>query len=60
MVRKRAIARWRLTELLRERLLADLMDREGASEKLESLSRDIADKTSDPYSAVEQMLSATE
>ncbi|MBX3245503.1 MAG: methylmalonyl Co-A mutase-associated GTPase MeaB [Acidobacteria bacterium] len=60
LVRKHAIARWRLTELLRERLLADLMDREGASEKLESLSRDIADKTSDPYSAVERMLSATE
>ncbi|MBX3289363.1 MAG: methylmalonyl Co-A mutase-associated GTPase MeaB [Acidobacteria bacterium] len=60
MVRKRAIARWRLTELLRERLLADLMDRDGANEKLEALSRDIADKISDPYSAVEKMLSVAE
>lgn len=60
LVRKHAIARWRLTELLRERLLADLMDRDGANEKLEALSRDIADKTSDPYSAVEKMLSVAE
>lgn len=58
--RKNAIARWRLTELLRERLLADLMDRDGANEKLEALSRDIADKISDPYSAVEKMLSVAE
>jgi LAO/AO transport system kinase len=54
--RRRAIARWRLTELLRERLLADLLSRNGTSEKLEKLAGDIADKKSDPYTAIEELL----
>ena len=54
--RRRAIARWRLTELLRERLLADLLSRNGTSEKLEKLADDIAGKRSDPYSAIEELL----
>jgi LAO/AO transport system kinase len=54
--RRRAIARWRLTELLRERLLADLLSRNGSSEKLDSLAVEIAEKKNDPYSAIEEML----
>ena len=54
--RRRAIARWRLTELLQERLLSDLLDRNGTGEKLEQLASDVAEKKIDPYSAVEELL----
>lgn len=56
LARKRSVARWRLIELLRERLLADLMARNGTSDTLESLANDIAEKKKDPYSAVEEIL----
>ena len=55
--RRTAIARWRLTEILQERLLSDLLSNNGTGEKLEELSARIADKTIDPYSAVEELLS---
>jgi LAO/AO transport system kinase len=54
--RRTAIARWRLTELLQERLLNDLLNKNGTGEKLEDLAAKIADKTIDPYSAVEELL----
>jgi LAO/AO transport system kinase len=54
--RRHAIARWRLLELLQERLLSDLLKQNGTSEKLEKLAVDVADKLSDPYTAVEQLL----
>ena len=54
--RRQAIARWRLLELLQERLLLDLLDVDGAREQLERLAEQVADKTSDPYSAVEILL----
>ncbi len=54
--RRQAIARWRLTELLQERLLTDLLNRNGTGEKLEKLSADVAEKKIDPYSAVEELL----
>ncbi len=56
MVRKTAIARWRLTELVQERLLSDLMSQNGTSEKLDMLAAQIAGKEIDPYSAVEKIL----
>jgi LAO/AO transport system kinase len=55
--RRTAIARWRLTELLQERLLTDLLNKNGTGDKLEDLAAKIADKTIDPYSAVEELLS---
>jgi LAO/AO transport system kinase len=55
-VRRRAIAKWRLLEMLRERLLSDLFSRDGTGDKLERLALEIAEKTIDPYSAVEQIL----
>ncbi len=55
-VRRRAIARWRLLELLRERLLSDLLSGNGTSEMLDRLAAEVAEKTTDPYSAVEKML----
>ena len=54
--RKRAIARWRLLELLQERLLADVLSRNGTSEKLDRLTLEIAEKKTNPYSAVEDIL----
>ena len=58
IVRKTAIARWRLTEMLQDRLLSDLMERNGTAEMLESLAADIAAKRTDPYSAIEAVLKA--
>ena len=55
--RRKAIARWRLLELLQEKLLADVLSRNGTSEKLEKLAREIAEKKTNPYSAVEEILS---
>jgi hypothetical protein len=36
--RRKAIARWRLTELLQEDFYADVLDRNGTAKKLEKLS----------------------
>jgi LAO/AO transport system kinase len=54
--RRQAIAKWRLLELLQERLLADLLGRNGSNEKLESLAVEVADKRLDPYSAIDSLL----
>lgn len=54
--RRKAIARWRLLELLQEKLLADVLNRNGTSEKLERLAQEIAEKKNNPYSAVEEIL----
>ncbi len=55
-VRRTAIARWRLLELLRERLLTDLLNTNGTGAKLDQLAAQVAEKTTDPYTAVEEML----
>ncbi len=55
-VRRHAVAKWRLLELLQERLLSDLMNRDGTPAILERLSQEIAEKKNDPYSAVEQIM----
>jgi LAO/AO transport system kinase len=54
--RRRAIARWRLTELLQERLLTDLLSRNGTGIRVDELALAIAEKKIDPYSAVEQLV----
>jgi LAO/AO transport system kinase len=54
--RRGAVARWRILELLRERLLARALERDGARERLESLADEVAGKRRDPYSAVEELL----
>jgi LAO/AO transport system kinase len=55
-VRRQAIAKWRLLELLQERLLSDLLERNGTSDTLDRLSLEIAEKRNDPYSAVEELI----
>lgn len=54
--RRQAIAKWRLLEILREKLLSDLMNKNGTSEKLDKLALEIAEKRNNPYSAVEEIL----
>ena len=54
--RRTAIARWRLLELLREKLLADVLGKNGTNEKLDILALEIAEKRNNPYSAVEEIL----
>ena len=54
--RRGAVARWRIMELLRERLLARALEADGARERLESLAQEVAEKRRDPYSAVEELM----
>lgn len=54
--RRTAIAKWRLTELIRERLLSDLMAQNNNREMIDSLAKQVAAKTTDPYSAVSNIL----
>jgi LAO/AO transport system kinase len=54
--RRKSIAKWRLLELLREKLLSDLLNKNGTSEKLDELALEIAEKKNNPYSAIEEIL----
>jgi LAO/AO transport system kinase len=54
--RRQSIARWRILELLRERLLAQTLSNDSASEKLDALAAEVATKRRDPYSAVEEIM----
>jgi len=54
--RRHAIARWRILELLRERLVAQTLESDSASEMLDRLAGEVASKQRDPYSAVEEIL----
>jgi LAO/AO transport system kinase len=55
-VRRQAIARWRILELLRERLLRQALSGNSASETLDRLAAEVASKKRDPYSAVEEIM----
>jgi LAO/AO transport system kinase len=54
--RRQAIARWRILELLRERLVAQTLNGNSASEKLDRLAAEVASKKRDPYSAVDELI----
>jgi LAO/AO transport system kinase len=54
--RREQIAKWRLLELLREKLLSDLLRKNGTAEKLDKLALEVAEKKMNPYSAVEEIL----
>jgi LAO/AO transport system kinase len=54
--RRKSIAKWRLLELLQEKLLERVLNSNGASEKLDRLAQEIAEKKNNPYSAVEEIL----
>ena len=54
--RRRAVARWRILELLREKLVARTLDSDSASERLDLLVDEVARRQRDPYSAVEELI----
>ena len=54
--RRRAIARWRILELLRERLVAQTLESDSASAKLDRLAGEVASRQRDPYSAVDELM----
>jgi len=53
--RRQAIARWRILELLRDRLMAETLNG-NSNERLDILAAEVAGKKLDPYSAVEEMM----
>lgn len=55
-IRRRAIARWRILELLRERLVSQTLESDSASANLEHLAGEVASRRLDPYSAVEELM----
>ena len=56
--RRRAIARWRILELLREQLLERALTKNGSAAKLDRLAEEVASKQRDPYSAAEELMTA--
>ena len=58
--RRRAIARWRILELLRERLVSETLASSSASEKLDYLAGEVATRRRDPYSAVEELMKVSQ
>ena len=57
--RRRAIARWRILELLREQLVERALARNGSVAKLDRLAEEVASKQRDPYSAAEELMEQT-
>ncbi len=58
--RRRAIARWRIVELLRENLLARVLESDASVAMLNRLADEVATRQRDPYSAVEEIIEAAE
>jgi len=54
--RRKAIARWRILELLRERLIAEALAGDSTLARLDQLAAEVAGKQRDPYSAVDELL----
>ncbi|HKR10984.1 MAG TPA: methylmalonyl Co-A mutase-associated GTPase MeaB [Pyrinomonadaceae bacterium] len=54
--RRRAIARWRIVELLREHLLARVLESDASVAMLNRLADEVATRRRDPYSAVDELL----
>ena len=56
--RRKAIARWRIVELLRESLLARVLASDSSVAMLNRLADEVATRRRDPYSAVEEIIQA--
>ena len=56
LTRKQAVARWRLLELLQERLLNELLSQNGTEARLQQLAERVATKETDLYTAVEELI----
>ena len=58
--RRKAIARWRIVELLRESLLARVLASDSSVAMLDRLAEEVATRRRDPYSAVEEIITTAE
>jgi LAO/AO transport system kinase len=58
--RRQAIARWRVLELLRERLVTRTLASASASDTFVRLAGEVARRQRDPYSAVDEILQASD
>lgn len=58
--RRKAIARWRIVELLRENLLSRVLASDSSIVMLDRLAEEVATRRRDPYSAVDEILEAIE
>jgi LAO/AO transport system kinase len=56
--RRRAVARWRIIELLREQLVSSVLASSAAGATLERVADEVATRRRDPYSAVEEIIEA--
>ena len=54
--RRRAVARWRILELLREQLLSQALAQNNAAATLDTMADEVATRRRDPYSAVEEII----
>ncbi|MFN2577407.1 MAG: methylmalonyl Co-A mutase-associated GTPase MeaB [Pyrinomonadaceae bacterium] len=54
--RRKAVARWRILELLRERLVSEILSGDRGSNRLDELASEVATKVRDPYSAVDELM----
>ena len=54
--RRKAIARWRILELVREQLIRRALNGDSSSNKLDVLAAEVASKERDPYSAAEELM----
>lgn len=54
--RRQAIAKWRIMELLRERLVAQTLNGGSTTDTLDRLAIEVARKERDPYSAVDELV----
>jgi LAO/AO transport system kinase len=57
--RRRAIARWRIVELLRESLLNRVLESGSSASMLDRMAEEVASRKRDPYSAVEEIIQSS-
>ncbi|HZJ42831.1 MAG TPA: methylmalonyl Co-A mutase-associated GTPase MeaB [Pyrinomonadaceae bacterium] len=57
--RRRAIARWRIVELLRESLLNRVLESGTSASTLDRMAEEVASRKRDPYSAVEEIIQSS-
>jgi len=57
--RRRAIARWRIVELLRESLLNKVLESGSSASTLDRMAEEVASRKRDPYSAVEEIIQSS-
>jgi LAO/AO transport system kinase len=57
--RRRAVARWRIVELLRERLLNKVLESGSSVSTLDRMAEEVASRKRDPYSAVEEIIQSS-